>query len=81
MKVKSFCMYQGVMSFIGPFLIEIFPLWLYLSSYYNTSSVVICLGITILVCLAITIFSFQTKVSIFEATHIAIFLECSHFQM
>ncbi|KAK9954217.1 hypothetical protein ABG768_016311 [Culter alburnus] len=35
-----------------------------LSSYYNTSSVVICLGITILVCLAITIFSFQTKIDI-----------------
>ncbi|XP_077074936.1 protein lifeguard 2-like isoform X1 [Siphateles boraxobius] len=35
-----------------------------LSSYYNTKSVIICLGITILVCLAITIFSFQTKIDI-----------------
>uniref|UniRef100_A0A673JQI1 Protein lifeguard 2 n=1 Tax=Sinocyclocheilus rhinocerous TaxID=307959 RepID=A0A673JQI1_9TELE len=35
-----------------------------LSSYYNTKSVIICLGITALVCLAITIFSFQTKIDI-----------------
>uniref|UniRef100_A0A8C1TCM6 Protein lifeguard 2 n=1 Tax=Cyprinus carpio TaxID=7962 RepID=A0A8C1TCM6_CYPCA len=40
--------------------LNIFPL----SSYYNTKSVVICLGITALVCLAITIFSFQTKIDI-----------------
>ncbi|XP_066564536.1 protein lifeguard 2 isoform X1 [Amia ocellicauda] len=32
-----------------------------LSSYYNTKSVLLCLGITALVCLSITIFSFQTK--------------------
>uniref|UniRef100_A0A671QRP8 Protein lifeguard 2 n=1 Tax=Sinocyclocheilus anshuiensis TaxID=1608454 RepID=A0A671QRP8_9TELE len=32
--------------------------------YYNTKSVIICLGITALVCLAITIFSFQTKIDI-----------------
>ncbi|XP_028730440.1 protein lifeguard 2 isoform X1 [Peromyscus leucopus] len=32
-----------------------------LSSYYNTTSVLMCLGITALVCLSVTIFSFQTK--------------------
>ncbi|KFQ00648.1 Protein lifeguard 2, partial [Haliaeetus albicilla] len=29
--------------------------------YYNTKSVLLCLGITALVCLSVTIFSFQTK--------------------
>ncbi|KAG8129466.1 hypothetical protein E2320_016137, partial [Naja naja] len=29
--------------------------------YYNTTSVLLCLGITALVCLSVTIFSFQTK--------------------
>ncbi|KAK2497887.1 hypothetical protein MC885_015314 [Smutsia gigantea] len=32
-----------------------------LSSYYNTMSVLLCLGITALVCLSVTVFSFQTK--------------------
>ncbi|XP_013874060.1 protein lifeguard 2 [Austrofundulus limnaeus] len=32
-----------------------------LSSYYNTKSVVMCLGIAAAVCLIVTIFSFQTK--------------------
>ncbi|XP_037540079.1 protein lifeguard 2-like [Nematolebias whitei] len=32
-----------------------------LSSYYNTKSVVMCLGITAAVCLVVTVFSFQTK--------------------
>ncbi|XP_051497477.1 protein lifeguard 2 isoform X2 [Apus apus] len=32
-----------------------------LSSYYNTKSVLLCLGITALVCLSVIIFSFQTK--------------------
>ncbi|KAM9230248.1 protein lifeguard 2 [Dugong dugon] len=32
-----------------------------LSSYYNTMSVLLCLGITALVCLSVTMFSFQTK--------------------
>ncbi|KAJ8017025.1 hypothetical protein DPEC_G00013480 [Dallia pectoralis] len=32
-----------------------------LSSYYNTKSVVICLGITAAVCLIVTLVSFQTK--------------------
>ncbi|XP_028928618.1 protein lifeguard 2 isoform X2 [Ornithorhynchus anatinus] len=32
-----------------------------LSSYYNTKSVLLCLGITALVCLSVTIFSFQAK--------------------
>lgn len=31
-------------------------------SFYNTKSVVLCLGITALVCLSVTIFSFQSKV-------------------
>ncbi|KFV43001.1 Protein lifeguard 2, partial [Tyto alba] len=31
------------------------------STYYNTKSVLLCLGITALVCLSVTIFSFQTK--------------------
>lgn len=35
-------------------------------SFYNTKSVIICLGITALVCLTITIFSFHTKVSIYS---------------
>ncbi|XP_051947994.1 protein lifeguard 2-like [Xyrauchen texanus] len=35
-----------------------------MSSYYNTTSVIICLGITALVCLAITILSFLTKIDI-----------------
>ncbi|NWT42744.1 LFG2 protein, partial [Rissa tridactyla] len=30
-------------------------------SYYDTKSVLLCLGITALVCLSVTIFSFQTK--------------------
>uniref|UniRef100_A0A673BL96 Protein lifeguard 2 n=1 Tax=Sphaeramia orbicularis TaxID=375764 RepID=A0A673BL96_9TELE len=33
-----------------------------LSSFYNTKSVVMCLGITAAVCLLVTVFSFQTKV-------------------
>ncbi|EPY86221.1 protein lifeguard 2 [Camelus ferus] len=32
-----------------------------LASYYNTTSVLLCLGITALVCLSVTVFSFQTK--------------------
>ncbi|NXR50435.1 LFG2 protein, partial [Hippolais icterina] len=31
------------------------------SLYYNTKSVLLCLGITALVCLSVTIFSFQSK--------------------
>lgn len=37
--------------------------WTPVLSYYNTTSVLLCLGITALVCLSVTIFSFQTKVS------------------
>ncbi|KAJ8359015.1 hypothetical protein SKAU_G00155400 [Synaphobranchus kaupii] len=33
-----------------------------LSSFYNTKSVMLCLGITAMVCLSVTVFSFQTKV-------------------
>ncbi len=32
-------------------------------SFYNTESVVLCIGITATVCLCVTIFSFQSKVS------------------
>ncbi|TDH14310.1 hypothetical protein EPR50_G00040830 [Perca flavescens] len=36
----------------------------FVSSYYNTKSVVLCLGITSLVCLSVTIFSFQSKIDV-----------------
>lgn len=36
------------------------------NSYYNTKSVVMCLGITAMVCLTVTLVSFQTKVSLPE---------------
>jgi len=36
----------------------------FVSSFYNTKSVVLCLGITSLVCLSVTIFSFQSKIDI-----------------
>ncbi|XP_013931285.1 PREDICTED: protein lifeguard 2 [Thamnophis sirtalis] len=32
-----------------------------ITCYYNTTSVLLCLGITTLVCLSVTLFSFQTK--------------------
>ncbi|XP_060913070.1 protein lifeguard 2-like [Labrus mixtus] len=35
-----------------------------LSSFYNTKSVVMCLGITATVCLLVTVFSFQTKIDV-----------------
>uniref|UniRef100_A0A3B4Z269 Protein lifeguard 2 n=1 Tax=Stegastes partitus TaxID=144197 RepID=A0A3B4Z269_9TELE len=34
------------------------------SSFYNTKSVALCLGITALVCLSVTVFSFQSKVDV-----------------
>ncbi|XP_057243678.1 protein lifeguard 2 [Malurus melanocephalus] len=40
-----------------------------LSSYYNTKSVLLCLGITALVCLSVTIFSFQSKVPWLHAVY------------
>ncbi|KAF3856480.1 hypothetical protein F7725_017203 [Dissostichus mawsoni] len=36
----------------------------FMSSFYNTKSVVLCLGITSLVCLSVTMFSFQTKIDV-----------------
>ncbi|XP_069011585.1 fas apoptotic inhibitory molecule 2b isoform X1 [Embiotoca jacksoni] len=36
----------------------------FVSSFYNTKSVTLCLGITALVCLSVTIFSFQSKVDV-----------------
>lgn len=44
-----------------------------LSSYYNTTSVLLCLGITALVCLSVTIFSFQTKFD-FTSCHGVLFV-------
>ena len=45
-------------------------------SFYNTKSVVMCLGITAAVCLVVTVFSFQSKVRkiIFIHSYIQIFL-------
>lgn len=40
--------------------------WCFFCSYYNTKSVLLCLGITALVCLSVTIFSFQSKVGLWE---------------
>ena len=47
------------------YLLPCLPLYCPLpcNSFYNTKSVVLCLGITGVVCLLVTIFSFQTKVS------------------
>ncbi|XP_047440201.1 fas apoptotic inhibitory molecule 2b isoform X2 [Mugil cephalus] len=36
----------------------------FMSSFYNTKAVVLCLGITALVCLSVTVFSFQSKVDV-----------------
>ncbi|CAG06738.1 unnamed protein product, partial [Tetraodon nigroviridis] len=36
----------------------------FVSSFYNTKSVLLCLGITALVCLSVTLFSFQSKVDV-----------------
>uniref|UniRef100_A0A672QTU5 Protein lifeguard 2 n=1 Tax=Sinocyclocheilus grahami TaxID=75366 RepID=A0A672QTU5_SINGR len=36
----------------------------FISSFYNTKSVVLCIGITATVCLCVTIFSFQSKIDI-----------------
>uniref|UniRef100_A0A3Q0T213 Protein lifeguard 2 n=1 Tax=Amphilophus citrinellus TaxID=61819 RepID=A0A3Q0T213_AMPCI len=41
----------------------------FLSSFYNTKSVVLCLGITALVCLSVTIFSFQRSPVLFVHGH------------
>uniref|UniRef100_A0A3Q0S389 Protein lifeguard 2 n=1 Tax=Amphilophus citrinellus TaxID=61819 RepID=A0A3Q0S389_AMPCI len=48
-------------------LLVIFVSWCHFhvscfNSFYNTKSVVMCLGITAAVCLLVTVFSFQTKV-------------------
>uniref|UniRef100_A0A3Q1JLG8 Protein lifeguard 2 n=1 Tax=Anabas testudineus TaxID=64144 RepID=A0A3Q1JLG8_ANATE len=36
----------------------------FVSSFYNTKSVVLCLGITSLVCLSVTVFSFQSRIDV-----------------
>lgn len=36
----------------------------FVSSFYNTKSVILCLGITAIVCLSVTVFSFQSKVDV-----------------
>ncbi|XP_074529961.1 fas apoptotic inhibitory molecule 2b isoform X3 [Halichoeres trimaculatus] len=41
----------------------------FVSSFYNTKSVVLCLGITAVVCLSVTLFSFQSKVPWLHATY------------
>ncbi|XP_072558357.1 protein lifeguard 2-like isoform X1 [Paramormyrops kingsleyae] len=46
-----------------------------LSSFYNTKSVMICLGITALVCLSVTIFSFQTKIDVTSCQNV-LFVLC-----
>uniref|UniRef100_A0A1A8QEV8 Protein lifeguard 2 n=1 Tax=Nothobranchius pienaari TaxID=704102 RepID=A0A1A8QEV8_9TELE len=46
-----------------------------LSSYYNTKSVVMCLGIAAAVCLVVTIFSFQTKFDV-TSCHGVLFIFC-----
>ncbi|CAB1353957.1 unnamed protein product [Coregonus sp. 'balchen'] len=54
----------ALFTFCAPvrFYIQTHP-HLYMCSYfYNTKSVVLCLGITALVCMSVTIFSFQTKI-------------------
>ncbi|XP_048379370.1 protein lifeguard 2-like isoform X2 [Stegostoma tigrinum] len=45
----------------------------FLSSFYNTKSVLLCFTITALVCLAVTIFSFQTKFD-FTSCHGVLFV-------
>ncbi|KAI1891111.1 hypothetical protein AGOR_G00160600 [Albula goreensis] len=46
-----------------------------LSSFYNTKSVVLCIGITAMVCLCVTVFSFQTKVDV-TSCHGVLFVMC-----
>ncbi|MEQ2165737.1 Protein lifeguard 2 [Goodea atripinnis] len=46
-----------------------------LSSFYNTKSVVMCLGITAAVCLVVTVFSFQTKLDV-TTCHGVLFIFC-----
>ncbi|KAM4740451.1 fas apoptotic inhibitory molecule 2b isoform 2-T2 [Anableps anableps] len=36
----------------------------FVSSFYNTKSVMLCLGITAMVCLSVTVFSFQSKTDV-----------------
>ncbi|XP_029906799.1 fas apoptotic inhibitory molecule 2b [Myripristis murdjan] len=47
----------------------------FVSSFYNTKSVLLCLGITALVCLSVTIFSFQTKID-FTSCQGVLFVLC-----
>ncbi|XP_076012903.1 fas apoptotic inhibitory molecule 2b [Genypterus blacodes] len=47
----------------------------FVSSFYNSKSVLLCLGITALVCLSVTIFSFQTKID-FTSYHGVLFCLC-----
>ncbi|KAM5179905.1 protein lifeguard 2 [Mantella aurantiaca] len=44
-----------------------------IASYYNTTTVILCLGITALVCIAVTLFSFQSKVD-FTSCHGILFV-------
>ncbi|KAM4613708.1 fas apoptotic inhibitory molecule 2b [Polymixia lowei] len=47
----------------------------FVSSFYNTKSVVLCLGITAVVCLCVTVFSFQTKID-FTSCQGVLFVMC-----
>ncbi|TSL61261.1 Protein lifeguard 2 [Bagarius yarrelli] len=47
-------------------------------SYYNTKSVMICLGITVLVCLTVSLFSFQTKIDVTSCQGV-LFVTCTSF--
>ncbi|XP_064162301.1 fas apoptotic inhibitory molecule 2b isoform X2 [Anguilla rostrata] len=47
---------------LAVFTVSMASMMAFVSSFYNTKSVVLCLGITAMVCLSVTVFSFQTKV-------------------
>lgn len=70
------CIFSNLAVFVifSPFLYGLFSLFfsscyffitctLNPSSYYNTKSVFLALGITVIVCIAVTVFCFQTKVT------------------
>ncbi|KAL7837501.1 hypothetical protein SRHO_G00272120 [Serrasalmus rhombeus] len=56
----------AVFTFSAPvrFYIQTHPGLYSLSNYYNTKSVVLCLAITAVVCLCVTIFSFQSSIDV-----------------
>ncbi|KAI5095977.1 protein lifeguard 2-like [Silurus meridionalis] len=50
-----------------------------LSSYYNTTSVMMCLGITVLVCFSVSVFSFQTKIDMTSCQGVMLIICTSFF--